>query len=69
MDEFHTYSVLNDLFDMQHFQGVFEDSSKLQETLGPKRLAIAPQLGQDGFESLWKDVPQLREADQVELPS
>lgn len=45
---------------------MFEDSSELQETLDPKHLATAHELGSDVFSSVYKYVPQLREEGEVD---
>ena len=66
MDEFHKFNVVNDPFDVAAFRRVFDDSPKLQETLDPKALATALELGQDVFDSCYKYVPKLREEGEVD---
>src|SRR6266540_3448364 len=45
--DWEKYTVTCDPFDIRAFRGVFKESEKLKETLDPKRLATARELGQD----------------------
>lgn len=66
MDEnWSRYNINCDPFDVRAFEGVLDESRKLRQTLDPKRLVTAPQLGQDVFSSLYKYVPKLRDPAEV----
>jgi uncharacterized protein with von Willebrand factor type A (vWA) domain len=54
------FTVENDPFDVMAFQGVFKQSKTLQDTLSPKKLVTAKELGQDVFDSLYKYVPKVK---------
>ena len=64
--DWEKYTVTCDPFDIRAFRDVFKESEKLQETLDPKRLATAVELGQDVFDSLYKYVPQLKANQEVD---
>ena len=54
------FSVENDPFDVMAFQRVFKQSKTLQDTLQPKKLTTAHELGQDVFDTLYKYVPKVK---------
>ncbi|MFA5869926.1 MAG: hypothetical protein WC941_09545, partial [Candidatus Bathyarchaeia archaeon] len=54
------FTVENDPFDVMAFQNIFRQSRKLQGTLDPKKLVTAQELGQDLFDTLFKNVPTLK---------
>ncbi len=65
-EESSKFAVVNDLFDVGTFNRWFDESRKLQQTLDPKRLATAKELGQDVFDALYKYTPEVRKPDDID---
>jgi len=55
------HTILSDPFDIQAFDGILEESTKLQEQLEESKLKTVRHLAQDVFSSVYKYLPTLKE--------
>jgi len=65
-DRWSKFAVGLDPFDVMAFKRALGASGTLKKTLDPKKLATAPELGQDVYDSVFKYVPELRKTDEVD---
>lgn len=59
------HTILSDPFDIQAFDGIMEESTKLQEQLEESKLKTVRHLAQDVFSSVYKYLPTLKEEEEI----
>lgn len=60
------HTILSDPFDIQAFDGIMEESTKLQNQLEESKLKTVRHLAQDVFSSVYKYLPTLKDEEEIQ---